>query len=139
MCYIEKKRKKNGDKLKYALQQHDARILAGLARGFVPQGDLYLADVRGADEQHAQAALADAAAHGQGQLAIQQHLVEGERAAVVAAGDRQLGVEGLGVDADTHGRDLERMAEHFVPVEDIAVELPIVIVGGAAVVLDAGL
>ena len=56
-----------------------------------------------------------------------------------AAGDRQLGVEGLGVDADTHGRDLERMAEHFVPVEDIAVELPIVIVGGAAVVLDAGL
>lgn len=84
-------------------------------------------------------ALADAAAHGQGQLAIQQHLVEGERAAVVAAGDRQLGVEGLGVDADTHGRDLERMAEHFVPVEDIAVELPIVIVGGAAVVLDAGL
>ena len=139
LCYIEKKRKKNGDKLKYALQQHDARILAGLARGFVPQGDLYLADVRGADEQHAQAALADAAAHGQGQLAIQQHLVEGERAAVVAAGDRQLGVEGLGVDADTHGRDLERMAEHFVPVEDIAVELPIVIVGGAAVVLDAGL
>ena len=31
------------------------------------------------------------------------------------------------------------MAEHFVPVEDIAVEFPIVIVGGAAVVLDAGL
>lgn len=121
------------------LQQRDARLLAGGYGVVVPQADLHLAYVCLTQQQHAQTALADAAAHGQGQLAIQQHFVEGERAAVVAAGDRQLGVEGLGVDADTHGRDLERMAEHFVPVEDIAVELPIVIVGGAAVVLDAGL
>ena len=95
--------------------------------------------MRGANEQHAQAALADAAAHRQGQLARKQHLVEGKGAAVVAAGDRQLGVKGFGVDANAHGGNLKSMAQNVVPVENIAVELPIVIVGSAAVMLDAGL
>ncbi len=43
---------------------------------FVPQAGLHFADVAGADHQHTQTALADAAANGQGQLARQQHLVE---------------------------------------------------------------
>ena len=42
---------------------------------FVPQAGLHFADVAGADHQHTQTALADAAANGQGQLARQQHLV----------------------------------------------------------------
>ena len=95
--------------------------------------------MRRADQQHAETALADAAAHRQRQLARKQHPVEGERAAVIAAGDGQLRVERLGIDADAHGGDLEGVTEDVIPVEDIAVEFPVVIVGRAAIVLDAGL
>lgn len=53
------------------LQQLHARIPACLYRSVIPQTDLYLADMGLAQQQHAQAALADAAAHCQGQGAIQ--------------------------------------------------------------------
>ena len=84
-----------------ALQQQHARILAQPAGIGIPEGGLDLADVRRADQQHTKSALADAATHREGQLATQQHLVEGKRAAVIAAGDGQLCVEGLGIDAET--------------------------------------
>ena len=45
-------------------------------------------------------ALADAAADGVGQLAVQHSLVEGQLAAVVAAGGGELTVHALGADAD---------------------------------------
>ena len=51
------------------LQKQDARAAAGVDGGLVPDARLDLADVAGTDHQHAHAALADAAAHGQGQLA----------------------------------------------------------------------
>ena len=73
----------------------------------VPQGGLHLADVGLAQQQHAQAALADAAADGQGQLAVQQHLVEGQLPAVVAAGFGELRIQGLRVHPDAHGGDLQ--------------------------------
>ncbi len=41
---------------------------------------------------------------------------------------------GICVDADAHAGDFQRMPSGFVPEEDIAVQLPVVIVGGAAVV-----
>ena len=44
----------------------------------VPDAGLNLADVAVADHQHAEAALAHAAADGLWQLAVQQHLVEGQ-------------------------------------------------------------
>ena len=50
------------------LQQHDTSAFAGLHRLLVPEAGLHLPDVTGADHHHAQAALADAAADGQGQL-----------------------------------------------------------------------
>ena len=53
------------------LQDHHAGLLTGHHRLFVPQAGLHFADVAGADHQHAQTALADAAANGQGQLARQ--------------------------------------------------------------------
>ena len=52
------------------------RVLKDLAGLLVPDGGLHLADMRLAQKQHAQAGLADAAAHRQGKLAFQQHLVE---------------------------------------------------------------
>ena len=60
-------------------------------------------------------------------------------AALVASGNAELAVKGCGIDADAHGRNLHRTAENIVPEHYIAVQIPIVIVGGAAVVLDAGL
>ena len=71
-----------------AYSSMNAGVRAGLEGVVVPKADLHLADVGGADHQHTKAALTDAAAHGEGQLAGEQHLVEGELPAVVAAGDR---------------------------------------------------
>ena len=59
------------------LQQRNARLGAGLAGGSVPDAGLHLADVGAAQQQHAQTALADAAADGVGQLTVQHGLVEG--------------------------------------------------------------
>ena len=87
-----------------------------------------------AQEDHAQPGLADAAPHGQGQLARQQHPVEGELPAAVAAGQGQLPVQGGRVHPDAHGGDLEGPLQHRVPQQDVPVQRPVVIVGGPAVV-----
>ena len=84
------------------LQQRDARLLAGGYGVVVPQADLHLAYVCLTQQQHAQAALADAAAHGQGQGAVQQHLVEGQFRTLRAAGFFQLAAQRFRIDTDTH-------------------------------------
>ena len=48
------------------LQQGDPRILKHFMRVRIPDGRLHLADMRLTHQQHAKAALADTAAHGQG-------------------------------------------------------------------------
>ena len=48
-----------------------------------------------AHHQQAQTALADTAADGQRQLVVQQHLVEGEGSARIAAGNTQLTIQGF--------------------------------------------
>ena len=65
--------------------------------------------------------------------------MEGQGAAVVAAGGGQLPVQRLGVDPDAHRGQLQSLAVHAVPHQQVAVQVPIVIVGGAAVVGPAGL
>ena len=115
-------------------EQGDVLFAADGAGVLVPQARLHLADVRAADHQHAQAGLADAAADREGKFPFEQHFVEGEGAAVVAARDGKLSVEGGAVHADAHRRDFERAAERLVPKEEIAVELPVVVVGRAAAV-----
>ena len=67
------------------LKDHHASIPAGVERRLIPQAGLYLTDVAGADHQHAQTGLADTAADGQRQLTREQHLVERQLAALVAA------------------------------------------------------
>src|SRR5699024_4335238 len=116
------------------LQQVDAGLLTGFAGGGVPDGGLHLADVGAAQKQHAQPALADAAADGAGQLAGQQSLVEGQGAAVVAAGFGQLAVQAFGADPDAHAAQLIAALEGVVPEQQVAVQVPVVVVGGAAVV-----
>ena len=51
-------------------QQHNARRLADLDRSLIPNGGLYLTDVRLAQQQHGEARLTDAAADGEGKLAV---------------------------------------------------------------------
>ena len=82
--------------------------------------------------------MADTAADGQRQLALQQHFVEGQLAALLAAALFQLVAHGDLVHTDAHGGDLKATLQHVVPHKDIAVEGPIVIVRGAAVVGLAG-
>ena len=59
--------------------------LAQFAGGCVPNAGLHFANVGAAQQQHAQTALADAAADGVGQLTVQHGLVEGQGTAVIAA------------------------------------------------------
>ena len=92
-----------------------------------------------AQHQHGKTALADTAADGQRQFATQQCLVEGQFSSVVAICQIQLAVHGLGIHTDTHGGDLQSPLQHLIPEEDVAVKLPVIIVGSAAVMLGAGL
>lgn len=91
-----------------------------------------------AEKQHGHAGLTDTAAHGERQLVIQQHLMERQLAAVIAAGDAQLTVEAFGIYADTHGGKLHGSLTYTVPYKQVAIERPIVIVGGASVMRFAG-
>src|SRR5699024_10623156 len=116
------------------LQQVNAGIFAGFAGGGVPDRGLHLADVGAAQKQHAQPALADAAADGASQLAGQQRLVEGQGPAAVAARLGQLAVQALGADPDAHAAQLVAAGQRVVPEQQVAVQVPVVVVGGAAVV-----
>ena len=68
------------------LQQGNAGFGAGLDGLFIPNAGLHLADVAAAQHQHCQPGLTDAAADGQRQFVIEEHLMEGELSAVIAAG-----------------------------------------------------
>ena len=92
-----------------------------------------------AQQQHGYPGLTDTAAHGQGQLTAQQHLVERQRPAVVASGDGQLPVQRFRADPDSHGGQLQRLTIHTVPHQQVAVQIPIIIVRCAAVMGFAGL
>ena len=87
-----------------------------------------------AQHQHTQPGLADAAADGQRQLPVQQHLMEGKLPPLVAAGLGQLPVKRLGIYPDAHGRNLQSPAKGLVPEENIAVQIPVVVVRSPAVV-----
>ena len=121
------------------LQDVDPGLPAALSGLVVPYGGLDLADVSVAHQQHAETALSDAAADGEGELASEQRLMEGELAPLLAASDLQLPVEGFGTDADAHAGELEGTAEHLVVEQYIAVEVPVVVVRSASVVRLAAL
>ena len=93
--------------------------------------------MRTVEEQHAQAALPDAAADGIWELAVQKHAMERQLLAVEAFGDLKLPEHGLFVHTDAHAGYLDSAAEGFKPEEQISVELPVIIVGSASVVRKA--
>ena len=88
-------------------------------------------------QQHAETGLADTTADGKGQLTVEQHLMEWQLTPVITASLGKLLVHALGVYADTHGGYFHRAVQHVVIEQYIAVELPVIIVGGASVVLFA--
>ena len=116
------------------LQQYDVFSGALLAHFLRPQADLDLADVGFAQQEHTQTALTDAAAHAQGQSAVQDALVEGEGQAVFAVQLRALAAHGGLVHADAHAGQLHGLLEGLVPEHQVAVQGPVVVVRGAAVV-----
>ena len=86
-----------------------------------------------AQQQHGHPGLADAAPHGQGQLTVEQHPVEGEGAAAVTACQGELAVQGLWADPDAHGGEFNSLAIDAVPEQNVAVQVPVIIVRGPAV------
>ena len=101
--------------------------------------DLHLAYVGLTQQQHAQAALADAAAHGQGQG--RRPAASCGRAVPHAAAQPasfQLAAQRFRIDTDTHAGQLQRTAQGHMPEKDVAVQRPVVVVRGAAVVGLAG-
>ena len=99
-----------------------------------PDGHLHLADVRLFQHQHTQTALSDTAADGQGQSATGNTLMIGVLHPILSVRRFKLARQGVRVHADAHGADLQRVTEDVVPQQQVAVEGPVVIVGGAAVV-----
>ena len=59
--------------------------------------------------------------------------MEGQGAAVVAASHGQLLVHAFRADADAHAAQLIAALQRVVPEQQIAVQIPVVIVGGTAV------
>ena len=92
------------------------------------------ADVRLPKEEHADSGLADSASDREGKSLFQDSLLEGKFSSLGAAGFIQLLAERVGVDADSHGGELKSDVQYRIIYEDVGVELPVVIVGGASVV-----
>ena len=86
-----------------------------------------------AEEVDAHAALADAAADGLRQFAVQQRLLEGQLRALLAAADFQLAAQGVRIHADAHGGDLQGDVQQRIVEQDVAVQVPVIIVRGTAV------
>ncbi|MBR6677451.1 MAG: hypothetical protein IKL23_01810, partial [Oscillospiraceae bacterium] len=72
------------------LQDLNACFAADLQRIIVPKADLHFTDVAGTQHQHTQTALTDTAADGEGQLAAEQSLVEGELCTILEISCLQL-------------------------------------------------
>ena len=102
--------------------------------------DLDLADVGLAQQEHGQAGLADAAADGQGQLVVQQHLVEGQlrggssQPATVSWRSRAAASTRMPMEESSMARSSVASQNRMSPFR-----CPVVVVGGAAVVGLAGL
>ena len=78
-------------------------MLTDVSLFFRPYRSLYLADMCFAEEEHAEAALADAAADGLREAAVEQHLMELQGSTFGASAFLQLPAQGFLVDTDTHG------------------------------------
>lgn len=95
------------------------------------------------EEEHAEATLPDAAADGEGELAVEEHSVEVERGTLRTATQLKLTAHSVGINAQSHRRELHRRAEHWIPNDKVAVKpdvalvvgcAPVVVVGGTPVV-----
>lgn len=111
---------------------------------FRPDGGLHFADVGFAKEEHAEAALSDTSADGEGQAVFKQRLVEFQFLSFGATREIELARQSFLIHPDAHRGELEGTLQHLVPQDDIAIEAieavgvhaaPVVIVRGAPVVL----
>ena len=94
-------------------------------------------------EELTRAALADTTANGLGKSSVEEHLVPNEILALGNMAQVQLLEQHLGVDADAHRRQLERLLKDGVPNQEISIEAkttirtlcdPIIIIRSATIV-----
>ena len=105
---------------------------------FRPDRALYFSDVRFAQIEHTDTGLADTAADRERQVIFQNSLLKRVLGALLAAGELQLSLLCVGIDANTHGRELQRDVQYRIIDDDIGIQLPVIIVRSASVVRLAG-
>ena len=86
-----------------------------------PQGYMDFADMRLAQEEHADPGLADSSAYSIRKLFVQDRLLERKLTAVIASGKGKLSVERFLVNADSHGGKLKSNIQNRIVNQDISV------------------
>ena len=118
----------------HLLQKSDAGLLASFHDIVRPDGTVNFTDVGLSEEEHADSGLADSASDRQRKSVLQDCLLEGKRRALGTTHFVELLAKGISVDSDSHGRKFQRDVQNGVVDQNVRVELPVVVVGGAAVV-----
>src|SRR5699024_9946279 len=120
------------------LQKLDTYSVRHFHRFFGPDGTLYFTDMGFAEEEHAQAGLADTASDGQRKRAVKDTLLEWKARPFFAAALFQLDCEAFRVHTDSHGGKLQRNVKDRIIDDNITVQLPVVVIRSASVVGLAG-
>jgi len=87
-----------------------------------PYGDAALSQVRLVEQAHVGAGLPNATTNAQGDLVVYDCLVVWQLEEILLAGNLQLLLERVGVDADTHGCQLVATLCHRVPDKNVPVK-----------------
>ena len=127
MLYIKERRAND-------LQEMHASLAAYADCFFIPDAGLHLADMGCAEKEHTKAGLTYTAAHRQGKFALKKALMEGEIFSLLQASLAKLGDKGVSIYAYAHRGYFQGAVKGLVVEDNIAVQRPVVIVGGSAAV-----
>jgi hypothetical protein len=102
-----------------------------------PDRALNLTDMCLSKEEHTDSGLSNAASDGVRKLLVKNSLLERKLCALGAACLLKLALKGILINTDTHAGELKSDVQNRIVYDDVSVELPVIIVRGAAVVLVA--